>query len=558
MSTTSPSHRRTLGWPLALLVASLAITVLAAVQATLTVRRHRATAEQLLRDYAAFAAWSYQRHAGEEIGEAAWFTLNPILHRHLHDSDRIPESRHLPGYLARSLEDCRCRPLGQPGTYWSFALGADTLNLTGPRPTLREQRWLVDTVTRHVRDPAGAGAGERMAVIAGGDDERPRLVAYGLMPTIRNDTIVYGFTFDPTSVPGLFREVLATRPLLPPAVVQGRSGDSLLAVRVTAPGGGVLYASAGWPDWTYLAADTVRARNGGLVVEAAVRPALVNQVLEGGLPRSRLPFLVGSIVLAGALALLAIRQVRRERELARVRSEFVSSVSHELRTPLAQIRLFLETLRLGRFADEAQREWLLGHLDRETLRLSHLVENLLRFSRPNPGPASTPAAEVDVSEEAAEVVRAFEPLAASRRVVLETDLEDDAVALLDREAFRQVLLNLLDNAVKFGPTGQRIAVRVEREMDTVRVSVTDQGPGIPAAERERAFEPFVRGADDATRAVGGSGIGLAVVRDAVHRHGGRVRIEDAPTGGTRVVVELPAIRRRAEPAPSPHLVEVAK
>src|SRR6185436_535772 len=103
--------------------------------------------------------------------------------------------------------------------------------------------------------------------------------------------------------------------------------------------------------------------------------------------------LLGMLLVSVALAVVAVIQLRREEELARIRSDFVSSVSHELRTPLAQIRLFLETLRLGRFTTEAQRQWSLDNIDRETNRLAHLVENVLYFARAGRAPAARAAPE---------------------------------------------------------------------------------------------------------------------------------------------------------------------
>jgi signal transduction histidine kinase len=110
---------------------------------------------------------------------------------------------------------------------------------------------------------------------------------------------------------------------------------------------------------------------------------------------------------------------------------------------------------------------------------------------------------------------------------------------LDRDALRQILLNLLDNAVKYGPAGQTISVGSEIAGDRARVWVEDQGPGIPRDERQRVWEPYVRLNREAESATGGSGIGLSVVRELVTLHGGRTRAESAPGGGARVVIELP-------------------
>jgi signal transduction histidine kinase len=291
---------------------------------------------------------------------------------------------------------------------------------------------------------------------------------------------------------------------------------------------------------------------GGLRVQTAVRPEYASQLVIGGLPRSRLPLLLGMFVVSAALAVIAMIQLRREQELARLRSDFVSSVSHELRTPLAQIRLFLETLRLGRFTTEEQRRWSLDNIDRETNRLAHLVENVLQFSRANRGqPTRAVPESTDLAFEIDQIARAFEPLAASRRSRLALDLAPNVVVQLQRESFRQVLLNLLDNAVKYGPAGQTIRVSLESfkgsdplnalnaaGSSVARITVTDEGPGIPARERDAIWTPFFRGHAAGAQGTGGSGIGLAIVKDLVAQMAGSVEVVASPNGAA-FQVDLP-------------------
>src|SRR3989440_450624 len=255
--------------------------------------------------------------------------------------------------------------------------------------------------------------------------------------------------------------------------------------------------------------------------------------------------------LTAGLVVAALLQLRREYELSRLRADFVSGVSHELRTPLAQIRMFSETLLLGRVRTDEERERSLEIIDQEARRLTHLVENLLHFSRSERrltrlSPAAAPLAPL-VSEAA----EAFAPLAAARGVRLCTDLTDGIVAPVDADALRQMLLNLLDNAVKYGPAGQTVTLGLTLADGRALVSVDDQGPGIPAAERERIWDRFWRLERDRDSAVAGTGIGLAVVRELVALHGGGAWAEDGQNGplpaggrGVRFVIELP-------PDPSP-------
>jgi signal transduction histidine kinase len=130
-------------------------------------------------------------------------------------------------------------------------------------------------------------------------------------------------------------------------------------------------------------------------------------------------------------------------------------------------------------------------------------------------------------------------VARARHVVMETTLEGDVVCVVDPAALRQILLNLLDNAVKFGPLGQTVAITLQRSGDNAVIIVDDQGPGVPREHRSRIWEPYQRLESAVTAAVAGSGIGLAVVAQLVTLHGGRAWTDAAPALGARFVVEIP-------------------
>ncbi len=517
---------------------------LAAIQAQRAARLQRQTAEQLVHDYAAFAAWSYQRHVNNALSEAGWQVLNPILHRETHMLLNHPSAARLLDYQRTSLAQCNCNPKYRAEMFFAFTLGADTMGTAGAEPDSAMRRWIHSELTARLRGLARTS--ERMALVSGRVHGQERMFAYGLMPNWHADTIVYGFTFDPATMSAVFADAFTANGLLPAAVTRGLPNDSILAVRVTTAGGVRLFASSSDADWSRAANDTVRTAAAGLHITAAVRPALAGQVLRGG--RSTSGLLLALVLISAALAVVALRQLRRESELVRLRSDFVSSVSHELRTPLAQVRLFLETLRLGRFETEEQREWLLAHLDRETTRLGNLVDNVLQFSPAGHQPTPPPLEPLDVATEVGETVRAFAPLARSRRVEIRMELAPGLVAPLDRARFRQLVLNLLDNAVKYGPPGQTVTVGATTRGSSVRVSVADEGPGVPPAERERVWEPYFRGRSPDVRAIGGSGIGLSVVREAVERHGGSAWIDPNVSRGTTVIIEIPGLPA-TRPAP---------
>jgi signal transduction histidine kinase len=178
-------------------------------------------------------------------------------------------------------------------------------------------------------------------------------------------------------------------------------------------------------------------------------------------------------------------------------------------------------------------------INREARRLTHLVENILQFSRSGRTSVGLKIQQLDVDKTITEVIEAFKPLAFSQDVEINSQVQSGLSVRADRDALGQVLLNLLDNAVKYGPSGQTITVAATQEGNQLLLSVQDHGPGIPQHERDGIWEPYKRLTRDEADAIAGTGIGLAVVDELVALHDGRVWVEDAPDGGARFVVELP-------------------
>jgi signal transduction histidine kinase len=242
----------------------------------------------------------------------------------------------------------------------------------------------------------------------------------------------------------------------------------------------------------------------------------------------------------GGLLLVAAIQVRREAELSRLQADFVSGVSHELRTPLAQIRIFTETLLLGRVRSDVERRRSLEIIDQEARRLAHLVENVLLFSKTQGGRSRRVVTEPrDFAAEVRQAVESFTLLSRSQSAELRAELQEDIMVPVDRMALRQIMVNLIDNALKYGPPGQRVTVGAALFDDVARVWVDDEGEGIPVEERARVFESFYRLPREGQSRVTGSGIGLAVVRELARLHGGEAWAEAAPGRGARIVVQFP-------------------
>jgi signal transduction histidine kinase len=302
-----------------------------------------------------------------------------------------------------------------------------------------------------------------------------------------------------------------------------------------------------WGHWCVgMAPMTPHMAN--LMVHLGMPPVIGDRMTLNNIAASRVPILallLISLLACGAAAALA---ARREGELAALREQFVASVSHELRMPLAHILLSAETLSLQRARSQAERDEAADAIVRETQRLASLVDNVLFFSRIEHHTLIVSPEPVDMGTYLEDVLADLRPMADAACVTLTCEVATAPPAFIDPRSFRQVVYNLIDNAIKYGPRGQRITVGAraaatagDTEPTRVRIWVGDQGLGIPAGSERIIFEPFVRLKRERERSVAGSGLGLAVVREIVRRHEGQIWVEPVPGGvGTLFVIDVAA------------------
>ncbi|HEX6060241.1 MAG TPA: HAMP domain-containing sensor histidine kinase [Gemmatimonadaceae bacterium] len=534
-----PRLRRTTSL-VGILVLTVAMTAFLAYEAWHSAHGHRSTARRAMSDYASFAAWEYGVSAKENLASRFIFAFAPLKFV-------AKPGRPLPGPEILATEraaDLRC-PGDTAGRYFRLDLRDSSLVVSGAMHAALQQ-WVRDTVPKHVAKSYKTDW-YYAALFRPGQREHAAIVYHTVPDPHGRPAAAYGFELCMASfAPPSFAKVFDHYGLLPPSLTQGLPNDSLLSVTVSDADGHILYRSSTQYPSDFVGEYTLEAF-GGLTTHVALRPALARSLLIGGVPRSRLPVVLGVLLLTIGLVTIGLLQLRREHELARLRSDFIASVSHELRTPLAQVRMFAETLLLGRVRSEEERHRSLRIVDQEARRLTHLVENILQFSRAERSAVHLAPQPLDLAAEIDEGIECFTPVAQARQVLLEADLEPDIVAAADPGAFRQILLNLLDNAVKYGPPGQTVRVRLRRAGSAARLEVEDEGPGIPPRDRERIWEAFHRLDREVHSAVAGSGIGLSVVRELATLHGGRAWVDSGSAGGAMFVVELPAMR----PAPGP-------
>lgn len=564
-----------------LLFVVFVIAGLLVYEAWSTGRSRREIAQRGLQDYAAYATWSTARAGDLAVGASLSMLFRGVVSSRIAAGAAIPS---LAGLVEadRDAQDCKCS-LVIPAEYFfriDFRNGqiitaqpaavadhqeapsgwaAAKVGSFVPRatPTLRvadDGRWISRYLT-----PARAADGIGFSVIFANRGDSVRAIGFAPQRDEHGMAIgMLGFVASPQEyASSLFTHLWKSARILPAAVTHGIPNDSLLTASVSIPGGAEIYRSSGWERQLLSDTASLAPFGGGLSVRVALRRDAVARLGTGLIPVSRVPVWVGLLVLTALLTGIILRNLQREHELARLRADFTASVSHELRTPLAQILLFGETLTLGRTRSESERTRAAGVIVREARRLMQMVENALQYSRANRPEIEVSAQRLRLAPEIRDAIAAFEPLGDTRGVRIVAELDEHARAEVDRAALRQIVLNLLDNALKYGPPEQTISVGLSGPQPTVVVSpamlapdqqqirlvtriwVDDEGPGIPPRMREALWAPFVRGDADSST---GCGLGLAVVRDLAARHSGKAWVENTPSGrGSRFIVELPAL-----------------
>jgi signal transduction histidine kinase len=324
-------------------------------------------------------------------------------------------------------------------------------------------------------------------------------------------------------------------------------------IRVTEPGGELLYENARSRSDESFEVERVMSAPSyeGVRLQLRNRDRSIEQeVRRLAITKTALIGFIDLMLLAGLV--LVWTNVRRELKLSRLKSDFVANVSHELKTPLALIRLFAETLELGRVPTEEKKQQYHRIINKESRRLTQLINNILDFSRIEAGRKEYRLVRTDVAAVVRDVVDAYRFSIEQQGFALDLAVAEDLPEMeTDPEALSQALINLLNNAIKYSPEEKRIGVSVRRVADRVLVSVADRGIGIPKGEQRRIFEKFYRVESTLVHTTKGSGLGLALVQHIAEAHGGRVEVTSAPGEGSTFTLSLPVRGEAAVGEPRP-------
>jgi two-component system, OmpR family, phosphate regulon sensor histidine kinase PhoR len=237
--------------------------------------------------------------------------------------------------------------------------------------------------------------------------------------------------------------------------------------------------------------------------------------------------------------LVLLRDLTREQRVEKMRADFIANASHEMRTPLASIMGIIETLQGAAKSDAKAQDRFLGTMLQQAQRMKLLIDDLLALSRVEINEHQQPRVKADLADAARQACSHLSALAAAAKVTISCSAEKPAIVRGDAEELLQVALNLVENAVKYGASGERVLVSVSAEGDHAVLAVRDFGSGIEPDHIPRLTERFYRVNTRESRALGGTGLGLAIVKHIVARHRGRLDITSKPGDGSLFSVHIP-------------------
>jgi signal transduction histidine kinase len=252
---------------------------------------------------------------------------------------------------------------------------------------------------------------------------------------------------------------------------------------------------------------------------------------------------IALVLLLGGMSLgivLILRDIKRDKKMADMQSEFVSHVTHELKTPLTSINMFAETIFLDRAKSEEIRKKYANIIMKESEVLKRKIDNILEYSVRKNETAKYRIKETNLTVLVVEVMDEMKYWLDINQFEVQTDIEAGIFAQVDPEAIKQALTNLIGNAIKYSSVEKRLVVCLKKQVDKIKVEVEDSGLGIPADQVDLIFEKFYRIRSHENDSTTGTGLGLSVTRDIVQAHGGKILVESEINKGSKFTIQLPS------------------
>jgi signal transduction histidine kinase len=367
--------------------------------------------------------------------------------------------------------------------------------------------------------------------------------AFFVLPDVAKERVVVGgLTFDPCYLKSNFFPEMLGDQVNQRTTEQGGNPMAMIIYPSEMDGDHdtkPMMTTAGWgdgkPEVTKKMDDAFRGLTLGIKFQGTSVEALGRNFVR----RSFILLCILTLLTIGGL-LLTKHVVSKEMALARLKSDFVSNVSHELRTPLALIRLYAETLELGRITTREKKQQYYRIVRKESERLTALINNILDFSRIEAGRKEYEFRETDIGDLVHNTLDSYRYQIESQGFAFEEKIDDDLPPVtVDREAIARAVVNLVNNALKYSADDKFLGVKLYRDNGSVKLEVVDHGIGIARRDQSKIFEKFYRTGDPLVHNTKGSGLGLSLVRHITEAHGGEIEVDSTPGKGSRFVLSLP-------------------
>lgn len=535
-----------------LMLVSLLMMGLLSHQTYIAVTSQKQLVDDVLRDYSSLAAEEFVRRS-TQVTNYGFYPLLGYLAR-ISPEKKLPDRRQLMG-LVREWRPEERDELKQAvelaNGFFRFLPGSNQLEISDQQlPEAVRKQLLTDLQSFY---HAGESHEKRIYTFHTRMGKEHFNFVYVIiereskLAATANDFFTTGIWINNAKALEWLNYFVTSKPLLPSSLTDGKLENESVFVKLMS-GEDMIYSQGNWrPGGVLVSREFSEDPNviyDDMELVLGIDPDVGASLIIGGVPEARLPLIYGSAVgvfgslwiLSALLMIVALVLLYRERSLAYLRSDFVSRVSHELRTPLAQIMMFAQTLLLDRVRNDEDRKRSLVVIDKEAQRLSHLVDNILQFSRVERGQFDVNLVRKPLYPLVREIADQFRPMMKEGRLVISSDVNDDVEVQMDVDAFRQMFVNLLDNAVKYSPNGEDVDISLSKTEDRIDLAIEDRGPGVPKKEQRRIWEPYYRATDVAHNAVGGTGIGLAVVNELARLQAAYVGMTERQGGGSRFVI----------------------
>jgi len=367
--------------------------------------------------------------------------------------------------------------------------------------------------------------------------------AFFVFPEVpKSRTVVGGVIFDPCYLKNDFFPSILADQVNQRSSEQGGNPTAMMIFPSDIEGENQLKplaTTAGWGDGKPEVTRKMDDVFGRLVLGIKYQGTSVEAMGRNWMHRSFLLLGILSLLIIGGLVLTK-HVVSKEMALARLKSDFVSNVSHELRTPLALIRLYAETLELGRITTREKKQQYYRIIRKESERLTALINNILDFSRTEAGRKEYEFRETDIGDLVHNTLDSYRYQIESQGFAFEEKIDDNLPpVVVDREAIARAVVNLVNNALKYSADDKFLGVKLYRDNGSVKLEVVDHGIGIARRDQAKIFEKFYRTGDPLVHNTKGSGLGLSLVRHITEAHGGEIEVDSTPGKGSRFVLSLP-------------------